>query len=215
MKRIMILIACIAFALGCMLMVGCGSSEEEQETTEATEATEATETTEAAVDASAYGYTGEDPVEAAVYEYLATEIAKGYEPGEDMISVPVVSVVERVDNEDGSADVWGDFEIYNYKVNGDTLETQSGGSHPGKMHVAKENGVWKVTEFEQVQDGGNYDSSAKEIFGDKYDAFVKVSSDDKARDELRGKILADYVKANGLTVTKYQDYGWDPVNLPL
>ena len=45
------------------------------------------------------------------------------------------------------------------------------------------------------------------------DAFTKVHSNDKARDELRKKIVSDYVKLNGLNVTQYQDYGWDPVQL--
>ena len=40
-------------------------------------------------------------------------------------------------------------------------------------------------------------------------------SDSDAIEKERAKVLADYVKANGLDVTKYQDEGWDPVELAL
>ena len=44
---------------------------------------------------------------------------------------------------------------------------------------------------------------------------MKVNGDQEARESLRAQIIADYVKANGLSVTKYQDEGWDPVDIPL
>jgi hypothetical protein len=69
--------------------------------------------------------------------------------------------------------------------------------------------------MDTVADGGNFESSAKEIFGDKYDAFMKVNGDSEAREKLRAEIIANFVKANGLNFTKYQDEGWDPVDIPL
>ena len=42
---------------------------------------------------------------------------------------------------------------------------------------------------------------------------MKVHSDSDARDELRRITVSDYVKMNGLSVTQYQDEGWDPVEL--
>lgn len=177
---------------------------------------EAAEASEApAVDGSKYGYTGDDPVMAAVYQYLVEEVAASYEPDEDTISVPVACVVATEEGSDGTTDVYGDFWINNYKVEGDTLKCVSGGNHPGVMHVAKDGDTCKVTSFDQVADGGEFDSSAKEIFGDNYDAFMKIYSDSDAIEKERAKVLADYVKANGLDVTKYQDEGWDPVELAL
>ena len=69
--------------------------------------------------------------------------------------------------------------------------------------------------MDMVADGGNFESSAKEIFGDKYDAFMKVNSDSEAREKLRAETIANFVKANSLNFTKYQDEGWDPVDIPL
>ena len=71
----------------------------------------------------------------------------------------------------------------------------------------------KSKTFTVVEDGANYDPSAKEIFGDRYEEFVSVNSDDEGRNSARKDTLAYYVKSNGLSVIQYQDYGWDPVKL--
>ena len=42
-----------------------------------------------------------------------------------------------------------------------------------------------------------------------------VNGDQESRESLRQQIMIDYIKANGLNVTKYQDEGWDPVELAL
>lgn len=166
-------------------------------------------------DAARFGYTGKDPAEAACYQYMVEEVAPGYEPAEDAVSVPAITIVNKKNGEDGKVDVYGDFWIYNYEVEGDTLKCVSGGNYAGVMHVAQDGDEWKVESFDQCEDGGNFDPSAKEIFGDDYDAFMKVYSDDEANEKVRAQTLADYVKANGLAVTKYQDEGWNPVDLPL
>ena len=46
------------------------------------------------------------------------------------------------------------------------------------------------------------------FFGDKFDAFKTINSDEKNRERLRAEGLATYAKKNGLAVTMYQDYGW-------
>jgi NDP-sugar pyrophosphorylase family protein len=64
-------------------------------------------------------------------------------------------------------------------------------------------------------DGSEFEPTAKAIFGDSYDKFMEVNSDEDARAQIRTETVANFVKANNLEVTKYQDYGWDPVELPL
>ena len=78
------------------------------------------------------------------------------------------------------------------------------------MQVSKD---YVVTDFKQAADGEDFDSSAKEIFGDYYDDFMKIYSDSDLRNELRKVTVTDYVNLNGLSVTKYQDEGWDPVEI--
>ena len=67
---------------------------------------------------------------------------------------------------------------------------------------------FEVMAFYQVEDGSRYLPTAKKIFGDKYDAFQAINSDEKNRERLRAEVLATYAKKNGLAVTMYQDYGW-------
>lgn len=218
MKRKLAVLMSLVMVFACFAFTACSGGTEEAEEPEVTEETAVEETEEAqepVVDGSEYGYIGTDPVECAVYEYMADEISENYDVGDDEISVPAINIIATEEAEDGGTDVWGDFRVYNYEIDGETLVCTSGGSHPGKMHVVKDEDEYEVASFDAVADGADYDPSAKEIFGDKYDAFVKASSDEEAAAEIRTKILSDYVKANGLAVTQYQDYGWDPVPLDL
>lgn len=162
-----------------------------------------------------WGYMGQDPLECAVWKYLAEDVAANYEPDADTITVPVVQIIKREDGEDGDTHIYGDFWVYNYKLNGDVLECVSGGAHPGMMHVDETNDGYAVVEVASVEDGGAFEPSAKEIFGDDFDKFMEVSSDSDAREALRAQGLADFVKTNGIAATKYQDYDQDPVDLAL
>ena len=72
-----------------------------------------------------------------------------------------------------------------------------------------------VTAFDQVEDGSRYLPTAKKtmvstnrLFGDTFDAFKTINSDEKNRERLRAEGLTTYAKKNGLAVTLYQDYGW-------
>ena len=165
--------------------------------------------TAAVVDGSPYGYGGDDPVEAACYKYMATEVSKDYEPADE--SIPTVAIVHEDFTPEDEILVYGDFWVDNYNLEGDVLKTASGGNYPGCMHVSKAD--YTVTAFDVVADGENWDSSAKEIFGEHYDDFMKVHSDDEARNELRKVTVTDYVFLNALDAKYYQDEGWDPVEL--
>ena len=162
-----------------------------------------------------YGYMGQDPQECAVWKYLCEDISVMYDKPEDAVTVPVVQIIKTEDNEDGSKNFYGDFWVFNYKIDGDTLVFVSGGAHPGMMTVSKDGDDYKVTEFKPVEDGSNFETSGREIFGDDYDKLIEITSDSDAREKLRAQGLADYVKTNGLSVTKYQDYDQDPVDLAL
>ena len=142
----------------------------------------------------------------AIDRYLVDEIGKQYAKGEHCVPFHhIVAVDER--NADDIL-IWGDFWVFNYNQAGDTLKCVAGGSHPGLMHVVQTENGFEVKAFEQVEDGSNFLPSAKKIFGDKYDAFQAINSDEKNREILRAEVLGNYVKNHGLSVTMYQDYGW-------
>ena len=214
---LLVMVVTMAFCIS-----GCGKAEQEsagkseaaaEKGTEVIQETEEDVTEaiaeEPEVDGSAYGYAGDDPVEAAVYKYMAEEKSKDYDAAD--AHIPTVNVVAVDYTPEDEVLVYGDFWIENYNIEGDTLKCASGGNYPGVMHVSKKD--YSVTGFDQVADGEDFESSAKELFGENYDDFMKVYSDSDARNELRKITVSDYVNMNGLSVTQYQDEGWDPVKL--
>ena len=149
----------------------------------------------------------------AIDRFLVDSIGKHYAPGE--VCIPCVQIV-GTDQQDPSAElVWGDFWVFNYNVSGDTLKCVSGGSHPGLMCLQPLGNSYVVIGFEQVADGSENLPSAKRIFGDKFDAFQSINSDEKKREEVRAARIAEYVKQNDLPVKYYQDYGWPAKAIPV
>lgn len=148
----------------------------------------------------------EQAVRQAISDYLVDEIGMQYLFGE--LCIPTLMMVHEEDER-----VWGDFWVYWYNVAGDTLKTVSGGNHSGLMTLSKENGNYKVTSFEQTEDGAGNEASAKRIFGEYFDIYQNMHSNEQVREAVRREQLAEYVKQNGLPYRYYQDYGWPAVEL--
>lgn len=159
-----------------------------------------------------YQYPGDDPIPKAISDYLTHEIAKNFAPAD--IAIPSFSIVGTDALNPDDTLVWGDFWIFNYKLENDTLLTESGGSFPGLMHLKKSDDGYTITKMDVVADGADNLKSAKEIFADKYDDFHKINSNRDEREKIRLQFISDYVKANKLSITKVKDSGWNPVLLP-
>lgn len=195
MKKITFLTAAFAIAASA-LMATTSCNKAQNDKSEASQASTAAQ---------------EETYLTAVDRYLTDEIGKSYAPGE--ICIPCARIVDVDEQNPLDIQVWGDFWIFNYNVSGDTLKTVSGGSHPGLMHISKTGNTFKVTAFDQVDAGAGNLESAKKIFGDRFEKFQTMNSDEKAREEDRARLIADYVKSNNLAVKCYQDFGWTAVNL--
>ena len=151
--------------------------------------------------------------ERIIDKYLTEEIGHNYAPGE--FTIPSYSYTAVDDSNPEDIQVLGDFWVYNYNQTGDTLETVSGGNHPGKMHLKKDaEGHYTVTSFEQVEDGSGNLPSAQRIFGEHFDEFQQAQSNDEAREHARARSIAEYAQSNGLDVKYYKDFGWPAVELP-
>ena len=148
----------------------------------------------------------------AVTNYMENVIGKNYAEAEHCIPCPIIISTNDANKEDVL--VWGDFWVFNYNISGDTLKTVSGGNHPGLMHLKKTDKGMEVTNFEVVEDGAGNLESAKKIFGDQYEAFHEVNSNQEKRESIRLQFIADYVKKNNLPVKMVQDFGWSAVELP-
>ena len=183
-------------------LMGCGNKNAKEQAKETQEETVQVE--EVVSDA--------ELCNAAVEDYLVNVIGKNYSEAEYCIPSPFV-VSTDLGNQDDAL-VWGDFWVFNYDVAGDTLKTVSGGSHPGLMHLRKTENGYEVIGFDAVEDGAGNLESAKEIFGDKFDAFWEVNSNQEKRESIRLQYISDYVKKHNLPVKMVQDYGWPAVALP-
>ena len=166
----------------------------------------------------AYNYTGEDPVEGAIAEFLATdERVELYltEPGFVSIPCPILYKTEMTD--DTHAKVYGTFWILNYVKKGDVLENISGGEYPAIIMLEKTDDKWKVTSMEEAGNGEDYAADIRRFadgdqkLEDQYFAGADLSTE--ANQAVRTRFIKAYVEANDLDVTAYKDSGWDPVEL--
>jgi len=154
-----------------------------------------------------------DPIVTTIKNYLINEIGKQYALGD--VCIPSIAIVDTDESNPKDILVWGDFWVFNYNLSGDTLKTVSGGSHPGLMHLKQSTEGTEVIGFDVVADGSKNLQSAKEIFGEFYDAFQAINSNDEEREETRISQVADYVKENGIGATMLQDYGFPAIVLPI
>lgn len=148
----------------------------------------------------------EQAVRKATSDYLVSEIGEHYSKGE--LCVPVLMMVHE-----DSLQIWGDFWVLWYNISSDTLKCISGGNHSGLMTLEKADGKYKVLAFEQTVDGAGNQASAKRIFGDYYDVYQNIHSNEQVREAVRKEQLGEYVKHHNLAVHYYQDYGWPVVEL--
>lgn len=165
----------------------------------------------------------QNPYLVAIESYLVDSLGKNYTPGKVCIpSYSVINIEEPGEPSDSTEvitatdiKVWGDWWVFNYNIVGDTLQCVSGGSHPGMFLLKKDGDVFKIVAFDQVEDGSRNLPSAKRIFGDSYEDFHAINSNQEVRDSVRLAMVAQYVQEHNLTVTHLQDPGWPAVALPL
>ena len=147
----------------------------------------------------------------AISDYLVKEIGVHYKQGE--LCIPTLMIVSAQEISADQAWVWGDFWIWWYNQEGDTLMTVSGGNHSGLMTVTQQNGAFTITSFDQTVDGAGNDASARRIFRSHYDIYQNMHSNQDVREAVRREQLGEYVKSHNLKVNYYKDYGWDAVKL--
>lgn len=158
-----------------------------------------------------YGADGFDAVDAAAYDYLAFEAEKDYEPSHVML--PCVTVVDVDESNPEDVLIYGDYWLWECAKEEDTLAVVAGGHRPGIIHAQRfgegETAVYSATSFDEALT----DQDLEPLFGERYDAYTKVASDAQATEEKTAKVAADYVRTNGLEITKFQLPGGTPVDL--
>ena len=153
-----------------------------------------------------------DPVYAAAYDYLSFEKTNEYEPENTMI--PYVHVIAVDESDPSDVLIYGDYYLWEFALEGDVLTAVSGGHCPGVIH-AERSGEGVTAVYSAVSmDEAFTESDTAALFGQHIDEYRAVASDDQARDAAAAQVIADYVRVNGLDVTRYQIGGAEPRELP-
>jgi len=147
----------------------------------------------------------EQAVRDAISDYLVKEIGVHYLQGE--LCIPTLMMVAEEETDSAQARVWGDFWILWYNIAGDTLVNVSGGNHSGYMTLLNEDGALRVTAFEQTEDGARNDVSARRIFGQHYDIYQNMHSNQAVRDAVIKEQLQEYISRHRLPIRYYQEGG--------
>ena len=152
----------------------------------------------------------EQSVRRAISDYLVSEIGEQYLHGE--LCVPVLIMVDE-DFDSTGVRVLGDFWVFWYnrqgsgegsdegsgesacEADGYGLEIVSGGSHAGLMTlIAEPDGSYRVTDFDPVLDGSSNLPSARRIFGDRFDIYQSIHSNESVREAVRLEQLGEYLR---------------------
>ena len=178
--------------------------------TDATTAPDITEPVLADTKLPAYDYQGGEPYVADICAWMLS-----LEPGDadTDVTIPCPLILEIDDSDPQDILVWGNFWLFSYTLRNTTLFTTSGGEIPGLLHLKTVDGGFEAASFDQVGDGSDYDPDVRRIFGMREGLLQKFYDSGDERDAVRVQYISDYVNWNGLTVTQYQDFGWEPVAL--
>ena len=159
-----------------------------------------------------FQYTGEDGILKAICAYTLQDSKNKYYQSEHSVAIPAPIIYDIIE-EDGETKVFGNFYIYIYYRNGNTLENESGGEMPACLHLTKKDESWQVTKAEKTGDGRYYRKGIEEFCEghpeilSKYFDFEKT---DEQHDKIRRELIMQYVTDNELDIEYYHDYGWDP-----
>ena len=164
----------------------------------------------------AYAYTGSDPVEAAAAAFTADQ-GSNYLTEENSVTIPAPIILKTEEIGDGQMKVYGNFWVFNYVPDGETLQCISGGEAPGVLTLVRDGEKWVPSSFEGVGDGEEYEKDILLICGDDKELadsyFAASDTSLKPFREARFKYLREYVTANKLKVKAIQDPGWEPENI--
>ncbi|MBE5846121.1 MAG: hypothetical protein E7300_00385 [Lachnospiraceae bacterium] len=159
-----------------------------------------------------YAFSGFNPVLAGAYNYLAFDKAQGFDPGHAII--PYVCIVDMDESDPEDVLLYGDFYLWEFEKQEDTLKCVSSSHIPGVMHMKRtgdnEAAIYDAFAFDE----GLTDADVVSLFGSYYDHYITLSSDKEMRDSEMAQIIADYVHANRLEVGKYQLYEGESGELP-
>ncbi len=153
-----------------------------------------------------YKYTGDDPVEGAVIDYMMSDESEMKPPVDrsDLI-IPFVMIADKNESDPEDILVFAYYGIEGFKLYNTNLLSVTGSWGEGIFHLKKSGDAYSVESaelplvYEDVQ----------EIFGPYKEEYEKLSAfTDDERDEAADRAASDYINENHLYITERQSYGW-------
>ena len=161
---------------------------------------------------SIHAFSGYDYFWAAVYNYLSFDAGDPVDP--EHVLIPYAQIVDADDSDPEDILVYGDYYLWEFEKKDDTLAAVSSSHIPGVIHM-RQIGEGDAALYEGFgMEQGLTDDETEKIFGQYYDHYLMLTSDEEARDSGIAYNIADYVKANSLPITKYQLVGDTEKELP-
>ena len=158
----------------------------------------------------AYTYTGSDKIMKAITEYCLKEGAD-YTLADVFIPAPVIFKTDESDSND--IKVTGIFWVLGYDIYADTLYGCSGTELAGIIHLKQNGSDYEVVSADFARDGADYDADIQEYCNGDQELLDKFANSQEDFEASRKAEIKSYVDTNGLNITKYQDFGWTPVEL--
>ena len=148
---------------------------------------------------------------AAVCEYLSE--SAGEEIGQQELVIPGYVAVGADNTDPEDVRVLGDFWYISYELQEDVLVSTGGREYSGCLHFRQEDGkyIYKSRELVAAE---SEEHSPEKVFGNNLAAWKSLRSDYAGKENVRAQLIADYAAAFGFSAASYQDFGWDPQDLP-
>ena len=202
MKKTVLIMTMSSMILMTLCLVGCKNSRKVEP---ATPDTMLVEENEQATPVALWQTT--------IDEYLTDVIGKRTHL-DNVLIVPNYTVLAVDSSDNNDYRVWGDWQVFAYDTDGETLITSMAVWAPGLFHLKKTTDGFEVKQLEEVEEGRAIEENAQRIFGKYCDAFWEANRNQEYNDSLRRAMMSEYVRKNNLPYTRLElDSSQPPVNL--
>ena len=156
-----------------------------------------------------YSYQGTEDYYAEINDYLVSHAKEEFGPELPDVFIPYSIIVQTDEKDPEDIIAYGIYSVDGYDLLNTTLENTTGSMSYGAFHLKKnDDGTFEV----KKADLALVDEDAIDLFAPVEGLYDKVIAvPDEEIENAREESIAEYVNANGLNITQWQDYSHDPV----
>ena len=152
-----------------------------------------------------YVHHSDQTAESAVYQALAQFNSEPCTPGNVVINAPAIYGSFE---ENGVLRIFATVHSAEYELDGDVLNSVSGGSIPMELRFSKNGASWRLSGHTAAKDGSYFADSIRSFCAPHSDVAKKMLSNygtGKNFDKLMKKNLQEYVRQSGLKANCFHD----------